>query len=138
MNKSEIVAFLNANPVCFLATVDGSAARVRGMMMYRADGTGLLFHSGSGKDVCRQLAANPNVEVCFFDPKSNTQVRVSGRAEFVTDEALKDKIIEERPFLKPIVAQFGRGSLAVFRVAAPVATVWTMAENMAPKRFVTL
>ena len=138
MNKNEIVAFLNANPVCFLATVDGSAARVRGMMMYRADGAGLLFHSGAGKDVCRQLAANPSVEVCFFDPKSNTQVRVSGRAEFVADEALKDRIIEDRPFLKPIVAQFGRDNLSVFRVAAPVATVWTMAANLAPKRFVAL
>jgi len=32
MNKAEIMAFLNSNPVCRLATLDGDQPRVRGMM----------------------------------------------------------------------------------------------------------
>jgi len=46
MNKSEILGFLNANPLCHLATVEGNKPHVRGMMLYRADENGLIFHTG--------------------------------------------------------------------------------------------
>ena len=40
MTREQILEFLNANPVCHLATCEGKQPRVRGMMMYRADATG--------------------------------------------------------------------------------------------------
>ena len=78
MNKVEILDFLNSNPVCHLATIDGDQPRVRGMLMYRADENGILFHTGSFKDLYKQMQQNPNVELCFSSADSSKQVRVSG------------------------------------------------------------
>jgi len=46
MNKTQILEFTNTNPVCRLATVEGDQPRVRGMMMYKADDEGIIFHTG--------------------------------------------------------------------------------------------
>ena len=54
---------------------EGKQPRVRGMMMYRADASGLIFHTGNYKALAQQLAANQQVEVCFNS--QDTQVRVA-------------------------------------------------------------
>lgn len=138
MNKEEIFQFLNTHPVCFMATVEGNKPRVRGMMLFKADENGIIFHSGEGKDLVRQLKENPDVEICAFDAQDNVQLRVSGRAEFVDELLLKQQIVSERPFLQGIVDQFGYENFIVFRMIDLVANVWTMADNMAPKSFVRL
>ncbi|HEY3378401.1 MAG TPA: pyridoxamine 5'-phosphate oxidase family protein [Armatimonadota bacterium] len=138
MTKEEILAFLTANPICYLATVDGNVPHVRGMMMFRADGDGIVFHTGLGKDLTNQLEKNPAVELCTYNPEQNVQVRVCGTAEFVNDLALKQAIVAERPFLQPMVEQTGYDAFLLFRVKDAQATVWTMADNMAPKTYVAL
>jgi uncharacterized pyridoxamine 5'-phosphate oxidase family protein len=60
MNKSEILGFLNANPVFHLATVEGNKPHARGMLMYRADENGILFHTGKTSE------ASPDIYP-FFD-----------------------------------------------------------------------
>ena len=59
MNREEIIPFLNRNPVCHLATVEGGKPRVRGMFMYRADEQGLLFHTGAGKALALTTVGSP-------------------------------------------------------------------------------
>lgn len=138
MTKSEIIQFLNANPACHLATADGNQPRVRGMLMYRADDQGILFHSGTTKDLYKQLTANPLVELCFNNMKDGVQVRLSGKAELVEDQKLKEEVVANRPFMKPWIEQRGYSFLAIFRVRNAVATVWTMASNLEPKKPVQL
>ena len=138
MTPVEIIDFINAHLMCQLATVDGNVPRVRGMMAYRADARGIIFHTGRAKDLAAQLERNPNVEACFFDPGRRVQVRVAGRAEILNDPALRDEIVEARPFLKPVVERFGPDMMVLFRVGECVATVWTMEDNLAPKKYVRL
>ncbi|HEY3417308.1 MAG TPA: pyridoxamine 5'-phosphate oxidase family protein [Armatimonadota bacterium] len=138
MTKDEIYAFLNANPVCFLATGEGNQPRVRGMMLFRADEQGIIFHTGKGKDLVAQIEKNPTVELCAFDQKNFVQVRVSGTAEFNDDIALKDEIVARHEFLKPVVEQYGYDALVVFSVKGKNAAVWTMATNMEPKTVIDL
>jgi uncharacterized pyridoxamine 5'-phosphate oxidase family protein len=138
MTKSEIFAFLNANPVCFLATVDGDQPRVRGMMLFSAGDEGILFHTGEGKEMTEQMRRNPAVEMCTFDQQSGIQVRVRGTVEFVEEIAVKQRVIADRPFLQPIVDQIGIDAFLVFRITKAAATVWTMEANLAPKTFVEL
>ncbi len=138
MNKQQIVEFINKNPACHLATCDKKQPRVRGMLTYKADETGIWFHTGRTKDVCRQLIANPNVELCYFDAGTNTQVRVMGKAKVVEDLDLKKKIAKDRPFLLPIVERFGYDFLVVFCVTAEEAVVWTFATNLEPKQPIKL
>ena len=138
MNKSEILALINANPACHLATVEGNAPHVRGILLYRADENGLIFHTGSTKDLHKQLSKNPRVEFCFNDFQKGVQVRVSGSVEKVEDMALKKEIVAKREFLKPWVEKSGYDVLVVYRIRKGRATIWTMESNFAPKTYVDL
>jgi uncharacterized pyridoxamine 5'-phosphate oxidase family protein len=133
MTREQIIEFLNANPLCHLATCEGKQPRVRGMMMYRADASGLTFHTGNYKALAKQLLANKHVEVCFNS--QDTQVRVAGVAEIVEDMSLKKEIVAARVFLKPWVEKHGYDLLVVFRVTQCQAAVWTMATNFEPTRY---
>jgi len=140
MNKTEIIAFLNANPVFHLATVEEHKPRVRGMLLYRADEKGILFHTGKMRDLHSQLTANPHVELSFNNGSSENliQVRISGTVELVEDLELKKEIVRNRDFLKPFVDEAGYDPLAVYRIKNGVASIWTMQANFAPKKLVEL
>jgi pyridoxamine 5'-phosphate oxidase len=137
MNKNEILTFLNANPSCHLATVEGNKPHVRGMLIHKADKSGIIIETGTFKDVYKQLSANPNVELCFNNYQQGIQVRVSGAVEAVDDVKLKDEIITQRPFLKQRVEEGGYEAMAVYRLKG-VAHVWTSATNLAPKSYIQL
>ena len=128
MTKEEIISFVNANPICYLATVEGNSPHVRAMGMYKADERGILLQTGTIKGMYREISQNPKIELCFNGGEK--VVRVSGTAEFIEDQDLKEEIIKARPFLKPLVKAHGYDVIKVFRVANAVATVWTMATNL--------
>ena len=140
MEKHEIISFINANPACYLATVEGDKPHVRGMLIYRADKDGIIFHTGKVKDLHKQLMVNPKVELCFNNHQTNVQVRVSGVAELQNDTRLIMEIVESRPFLKQITETdlCGCDLLAVYRVKKCMATVWTMETNLATKTHIKL
>lgn len=144
MTRQEIFELINNNPVLYLATVEGDQPRGRGMLLYKADESGIVFHSGTMKDVYRQIVNNPKVELCFNDFKRNIQVRVSGELEIIDDNNLKDEICEHptRQFLR---AWRESGSLqdfykafVVFRLKGGKATTWTLETNFAPKEYIQL
>ena len=136
MNREEIIPFLNRNPVCHLATLEEGKPRVRGMFMYRADEQGLLFHTGAGKALAKQVRNGAPAEACFNNP--DIQIRVSGVVEVVEDRALKEEIVAARPFMQPWVAAHGYGLLVVFRLTKCEATVWTMASNFDATQYQTI
>ncbi|MGD9578888.1 MAG: pyridoxamine 5'-phosphate oxidase family protein [Syntrophorhabdus sp.] len=136
MTKEEIISFINANPTCYLATVDGDAPHVRAMGMYKADERGILIQLSTVKGMYGELVRNPKVELCFNS--SGKVVRISGIADFMEDRNLKEEIVQARPFLKSLVDAHGWEAIKVFRVAKPLATVWTMATNLEPREFVKL
>jgi uncharacterized pyridoxamine 5'-phosphate oxidase family protein len=140
MNKSEIFEFLNANPVFHLATVQGDTPRVRGMLLYRADEGGIIFHTGKMRDLHKQLSENNQVEMSFNNGGNEdlVQVRVGGRVELVEDIELEKEIVRNRDFLKPLVEQFGYDFLAVYRMKKGVATIWKMKTNLEPKIYIEL
>ena len=133
MTREEIIRFINQNPVCHLATLEDGHPRVRGMFMYRADEKGLLFHTGTGKSLAKQVRNGAPVEVCFNSP--DVQVRVSGVAEIIDDLALKKEVASARPFMQPWIEKYGFDLLVLFRVAQCEATVWMMADNFKPTAY---
>jgi pyridoxamine 5'-phosphate oxidase len=132
MERAEVIAFINANQSCHLATVEDGVPKVRGMAAYRADDQGVLFHTGTFKTLYRQLLANPTVEMCFNSAQAFKQVRVSGRAVLVDDMDLKREIVEARPFLKGLIKGDTFEGFAVFRVVDAKVNVWTMPKNQEP------
>jgi uncharacterized pyridoxamine 5'-phosphate oxidase family protein len=136
MQFEDCIKFANANPTCYLATMDGDQPRVRGMLMWYADKTGFYFNTGAMKDLYRQLKANPKVELCFFDPKSKNlqMMRVTGQVEFLDDLELKKRLVEARPFLKQWNLTAESPGLIAFRVAKGEAFFWTWETNLDPKK----
>lgn len=136
MNQEQLLQFLNTNPVCHLATTEGNQPRVRTMLMYRADSTGIIFHTGPFKALYNQIKDNNLVEICFNGP--DTQVRIAGIVEIIDDLDLKTEIIAARPFLKSATEQNSYDTLIVFRVTKCKATVWTMQSNLQLTKYTDL
>jgi uncharacterized pyridoxamine 5'-phosphate oxidase family protein len=144
MTKEQLFELMNSNLGFHLATVENGEPRVRGMMLYKADETGIVFHTGDFKDVYRQIIANPNVQMCFNDMAKGIQVRVRGSLEEVMDTDLKDEISNHptRAFLKKLrenspIEEF-YSSIKVFRMKNGIANVWTFDMNFAPKTDIQL
>jgi uncharacterized pyridoxamine 5'-phosphate oxidase family protein len=138
MDKKTVLSFIANNPIFALATSENNTPHVRFMMLYRADDSGVYFHTGESKDLHRQLSSDPMVEMCFCSPREMMQVRVSGTAELVEDDTLKRQIVKDRPFLEKWVDSQGYDSLCVYRVTEGKATVWTMSTNFAGKDYIQL
>ena len=136
MSKSEILAALNANPNCHMATVEGNKPHVRGMGMVSADEKGIIIQSWTMKDIHPQIVKNPEVELCF-NTKDGKQIRVSGRAEIVNDMAIKQDIVAKRPFMKPTIDEKGWDVVTVYRIKGK-AQVWERKDNFAPKTYIDL
>lgn len=132
MNLHDCTNFANEVKISYLATTDGDQPHVRGFMMWFADKSGFYFHTGSTKQVCKQLKANPKIEVCFTrqeDEYSTTMLRVTGEVEFLEDEALKERLFEERPFLKQI-DEGSPGIVRIFRIYKGETYFWSIADNL--------
>jgi len=144
MEKNEIFKILNANPVFHLATCENGQPRVRGMLLYKADENGIIFHTGTFKSLYKQLKNNPKAELCFQDMKNNIQIRVSGTLEETNDSGLKEEILAHpsREFLRQMKQAAGADNFyktyAVFSLKNAKAVVWTFASNFNPNAEIPL
>lgn len=139
MDIRDCISFASENPVAWFATSDDGQPRVRALGMWFADETGFYFQIGGFKDIYAQLLKNPRVEFGFYRPGDSVgkMLRVSGQAEFLDDPALKQKVLEDRPFLKQFGLTVDHPNLIIFRIARGEAHFWTMADNLKPKEIIT-
>jgi uncharacterized pyridoxamine 5'-phosphate oxidase family protein len=93
--------FLKANPVFHLATVDGTQARVRpfGFIMVRNDK--LYMCTNKTKDVYKQIAKCPNIEVSGMGT-DGTWLRVTGKVAIDDSREAKAQAFEVAPNLLQI------------------------------------
>ena len=97
-NIEKVYEFLNAAQTYFLATAEGDQPRVRPF------GTALLYdgrlyiQTGKVKDVSRQIAANPKVELCAM--LDGRWMRVTGELVNDDDRAVKAAMLDKMPSLK--------------------------------------
>ena len=134
MDFSECVKFANENPVTYVATVEGDQPRVRAFAMWFADSTGFYYHTGTPKSVCQQLMKNPKTELCFYAPGAQgagRMMRVCGKAEFIEDKSLEERLFRDRPWVKDLIKSAPKDArIAMFRIAHGEAYFWTMENNM--------
>ncbi len=97
-NIEKAYEFLNEAGTYFLATVDENKPRVR------AFGTILLFdgklyiQTGKKKDVSKQIAKNPNVEICAC--KGPDWIRISCKLINDDNRDIKVAMLEKMPSLR--------------------------------------
>jgi pyridoxamine 5'-phosphate oxidase len=138
MNINDCIKFSNENPVCYLATVDDDQPRVRALGFWFADETGFYFQTSSIKEFPHQLEKNPKCEICFYKHEGmiGTMLRISGKAEFVNDIKLREKVLVDRPFLKSFGITLDSARLILFRITHGQAHFWTMDNNLKPKEII--
>ena len=138
MDKKEIFELMNANPAFHIATLDGDQPRVRGMLLYRADENGIIFHTASSKDVYKQMTSHPKTELCF--QAKGTQIRVTGEVTLIEDDALKEEIMNHpsRAFLQTWKELGIDHLLSVFCIKKATAVTWTMETNFDEKKVIQL
>ena len=141
MTKQEILEAINQSPVFYLATADGDQPRVRGMLLYKADDSGIIFHTGTMRDLYKQITENNKAELCFNC--GNAQIRISGELEEIDDNDFKDEIAAHpsRSFLtwkNNISLEEFHKVFVVYTLKNGTATIWTMAKNLEPKEIVQL
>ena len=125
MDKLEkVVKFLDEAGVYFLATDDNGKPRVRPFGTALAFEGKLYIQTGKVKDVSKQLALNPNAEICAF--KDGKWVRISG--ELVEDERreVKTLMLEKMPVLRHMYNEDdGNMQMLYFKTAKVVFTSFT-------------
>jgi uncharacterized pyridoxamine 5'-phosphate oxidase family protein len=120
----DVLDFLKANKVFYLATTSGDQPHVRPMgFVMEYDGK-LTFCTANQKDMYQQLAANPNAEICCVDANYNT-LRVYGKAVFCTTEETQRKALEVMPALGKMYA-VGDGKFEIFCLDNAQAVCQTM------------
>ena len=87
----KVCGFLKESETYYLATVEGDQPRVRPFGTAHLFERKLYIQTGKSKNVSKQIAANPKVEICAF--KNGTWLRIAGT--LVNDdryEAKKDML----------------------------------------------
>jgi len=138
MTIQDCIKFTNENPICYLATVEGDQPHVRALGFWFADETGFYFQTGASKEFYHQLKNNPKTEVCFHknEKMTGSMLRIAGKVEFLNDIKLKEKVLEDRPFIKNFGFTAQSPELIIFRIPHGQAHFWVMENNFKPKQII--
>jgi general stress protein 26 len=100
-----------------LATVDGAQPRVRPVSPVRVDEDTFTVYVANLRSYHKteEIAANPLVELAYLDA-GHDQVRITGRAEPVTDAELLDAIWKANPLLRHYLGTPENPELVVYRI----------------------
>ncbi len=99
-----------------LATIDGDQPRVRPVSPVRVDDDFTIYVAnlrGYGKT--REIAANPKVELNYLDD-AHDQVRITGRAEVLTDAQILREIWEGNALLRRYLGTPENPELIIYRI----------------------
>ena len=94
----KVCQFLDEAGTYYLATAEGDQPRVRPFgtaLLYRGR---LYIQTGKVKNVSKQIAANPKVELCAF--KDGRWLRLAGELVNDDDRAAKVAMLDKMPSLK--------------------------------------
>lgn len=106
----EVLEFLKKTKTYFLATTDGDQPRVRPFGTIHKFEDKLYIQTGKVKDVSKQIAANPKVEICAWS--GGDWVRI--QATLVDDERIEaqQSLLDAYPEL--VMYKAGDGNNQVF------------------------
>jgi general stress protein 26 len=99
----------------YLATMDGDQPRVRPVSPVKTDGFTVYVANLRGYHKTEEIAANPKVELCYLDDRHD-QVRITGRAEIITDRNVLQVIWDANPLLRQYLGDINNPQLIVYRI----------------------
>ena len=108
-------AVIKADRFPHLATLDGDQPRLRPVSPVRTDGFTIYVANLRSYHKTGEIEANPRVELCYLDGDHN-QVRITGRADVLTDRALLQEIWDANPLLRHYLGSNDNPDLIVYRI----------------------
>lgn len=111
--RERALAVLAADRFPCLATIDGDQPRLRPVSPVKTVGFTVYVANLRVYHKTQEIAANPNVELCYVDEQHN-QVRISGVAEVVADRPLLEEIWRENPLLRQYLGNLENPLLIVY------------------------
>ena len=123
----EAYKFLKEAGTYYIATVDGDQPRVRPFGTVNVFEGKLYIQTGKGKDVARQIAANPKVEICAM--KGDEWIRVA--ATLVRDERVEaeESMLAAHPGLRKMYTTGSDGNTAVYYLKDATTTISSFAHE---------
>lgn len=98
-----------------LATIDGDQPRLRPVSPVKTEGFFVFVANLRLYHKTQEIAANPKVELCYVDDGHN-QVRLTGVAEVVKDQALLEEIWAANPLLRQYLGTIDNPDLIVYGI----------------------
>lgn len=108
----EVWKFLKNCGVYYLATIDGSQARVRPFGTAEIFEDHLYIQTGKSKDVFKQIEINPKVELCAFN--DGKWLRVSGK--LIPDDRIEAKkdMLDKNPSLRGMYSEDDDNTIVLY------------------------
>lgn len=104
-NAAKVSEFLDKAKTFYFLTTDGNQPKGRPFGFHMLVDDKLYFGCGTFKNVFKQLAANPRVEVLAVN--GGDFLRYDGEAVIVKDDALLDKVKEAMPKIMALYEKNG-------------------------------
>jgi uncharacterized pyridoxamine 5'-phosphate oxidase family protein len=99
MGIQEVYDFIKGCEYYFLATMDGDQPRVRPFGSLALFEGKIYFQTGKVKNVSKQMAVNPKIEICAYDRKGNW-IRVQAVAVNDDRREAKQFLLDAYPALR--------------------------------------
>jgi uncharacterized pyridoxamine 5'-phosphate oxidase family protein len=136
MSLHDILAFVKENPVCTIATMDGEQPRLRAFLTVLFDDEKIYFTTASTKNIYKQICKNPKIELCYLSSNFSKMLRITGEIEVIDDRAKKQKLIDERNYLKGFTAD--NPTFKLLRLSHGSAHFWTIEDNLKEHKIVVI
>lgn len=131
---AEVFQFVKDCGYYMIATVDGDQPRVRPFGTINIFEGKLYIQTGHKKKVAKQIAANGKIEICAYDEKKHTWIRIAGTlVEDVRVEAKRD-MLDHYPELRKMYDE-GDDNTAVFFFTDATAVISCFTEPDREIRF---
>ena len=111
---NEVLQFLKECGYYFLATEDGSQARVRPFGTAEIFEGHLYIQTGKAKNVYKQISKNPNVEICAYNPTSGKWIIICGN--LIADERVEAKkhMLDNYPSLRGMYDEHDDNTIVLY------------------------
>ncbi|MCD8076546.1 MAG: pyridoxamine 5'-phosphate oxidase family protein [Lachnospiraceae bacterium] len=129
----KVYDFLKAAGTYYLATVDGDQARVRPFGTIHIYDGKLYIQTGKTKDVAKQIAANPKVEICAMS--KGDWIRLCGTLVLDERVEVQESMLDAYPNLRKMYTTGLEGNTAVYYFKDAVATISSFSHEPEIIRF---
>lgn len=125
----EVLQFIQANKVFFLATVDGDRPKLRPLGFVMEYEGKIYFGVGQQKEVYRQMEANPKVQICSV-AQDGHWLRLSGKAVFDMRPEVFEAAVKVLPVLGEMYSPALGNKLGTFYLTEAQGLIYDMAGNI--------